>query len=86
MIEVAGIQVPRTGMIEVAHRLVLAGEIETASNVLRGFVEGGPIRLTVPDREAVLATLEDPPTGLGQLRTVLREQHLWLAQGNRDTA
>lgn len=76
MIAVAGLQVPRVGMIEVAHRLVLAGELEAATAVLGGLVEGGKITLTIAEREAVLRALDDPPAGLEPLRAVLLAEHV----------
>lgn len=82
MIEVAGIQVPRSGMIEVAHRLVLSNEIETASRVLHGLVNSNRIELDTAEREAVLRSLDDPPAGLGPLRAVLLQEAVrWRQEG-----
>ena len=71
MIEVAGIRVPRHGMIEVAHRLVLAGELEPATRVLDGLAHYDRITLEITDREAILRVLEDCPDDLTELRAVL---------------
>jgi hypothetical protein len=71
VIEVAGVQVPRVAMLEVAHRLVLHGKPEAAGRVLEGLVDGVGITLDGPDRAAVLAVLDDPPALLGQLRAAL---------------
>lgn len=82
VIEVAGIQVPRAGMIEVAHRLVLGGEIETASRVLQGLVNGKRIELDMSERGAVLRSLDDPPSGLEGLRAVLLQEVVrWTREG-----
>jgi hypothetical protein len=34
-------------------------------------------RAQVPDREAILRALDDPPTGLPELRGVLLREHEW---------
>lgn len=86
VIEVNGVQVPRAGMIEVAHLLVLQGKIETASRVLRGLVEGSRITLTGVNREAVLAVLEDMPSGFGQLRAVLEDEPLAPTRDDPETS
>ena len=65
MIEVAGIQVRRHLMIEVAHRLVLAGELKTATRVLDGLAHHDRVTLEIADREAILRVLEDWPDDLG---------------------
>ena len=65
MIEVAGIQVRRHLMIEVAHRLVLAGELKTATRVLDGLAHNDRVTLEIADREAILRVLEDCPTTWG---------------------
>ena len=61
MIEVAGIQGPRASMIDLAHRMVLTGEIGTAARILDGVVHHDRITLEITDREAILAELRAPP-------------------------
>ena len=68
VIEVAGIMVPRHGKIEVAHRLVLASELQPATRVLDGLPHHDRITLDITDREAILRALDDPPAGLEELR------------------
>ena len=76
MIEVAGIRVPRHGMIEVAQRLVLASELQPATRVLDGLAHHDRITLDITDREAILRALDDPPAGLEELRAVLLQEHV----------
>lgn len=72
MIEVAGIQVSRASMIDLAHRLVLVGETSTASRILDGLAHHDRITLEISDGEAILAELlVDPPAGLEALRAAL---------------
>ena len=85
VIEVNGVQVPRAGMIEVAHLLVLQGQIETASLVLRGLVEGPRITLNGVNREAVLLVLNHTPTGHGQLRAALANEPVMPTGDEPDT-
>jgi hypothetical protein len=35
------------------------------------------VALTIPDREAILRALDDPPKGLAELRGVLLREHEW---------
>ena len=35
------------------------------------------VALTVPDREAILSVIDDPPDGLAELRGVLLREHEW---------
>ena len=35
------------------------------------------LALTIPEREAIIRALEDPPPGLEQLRAVLLREHVW---------
>jgi hypothetical protein len=35
------------------------------------------VALTIPDREAMVRVLDDPPDGLAQLRGVLLREHVW---------
>ena len=35
------------------------------------------LALAVPEREAILRALEDPPAGLAELRGVLLHEHEW---------
>lgn len=76
MIEVAGIQVPRHAMIEVAHRLVLAGETEATTRVLDALAHHDRVTPDINDREAILRALEDCPDALAQLRAVLLTEHV----------
>jgi hypothetical protein len=38
------------------------------------------IALTIPERETILAALEDPPPGLEELRAVLLRELAWLRE------
>ena len=74
MIEVAGIQVRRRLMIEVAHRLVLAGDLKTATRALDGCAHHDLVTLEIADREAV-SVLTDGPDDLLELRATLLQEH-----------
>lgn len=85
MIEVAGFEVSRAGMIALAHRLVLSGENDTAARILHGLVNHDQITLEKGDRQAVIAALDEPLEGLALLRAVLLEENdererVWLTQ------
>lgn len=54
-----------SGYIDVADRLDTALELETKI-----------LGLTIPEREAILRVLDDPPDGLAELRGVLLKEHV----------
>lgn len=54
-----------SGYIDVADRLDTALELETKI-----------LGLTIPEREAILRALDDPPDGLAELRGVLLKEHV----------
>ena len=75
MIELDGITVPRALVTELAHRLVFAGELETADALIAGLASGrSSIALTRRARQVVRAELETPIPGLETLRSALVDQ------------
>jgi hypothetical protein len=76
VIEVDGVTVPRALVTELAHRLVFAGELETADALIAGLAGGRPsIALTDRERQVVRAELETTPIqGLETLRSSLAGQ------------
>ena len=76
MIEVGGVTVPRALVTELAHRLVFAGELETADALIAGLAGGQPgIALTERERRVIRAELETTSIqGLETLRSALGDQ------------
>lgn len=75
MINLAGVDVPRVLLPDVAERLVHAGFNATASKLLTASSEGGgQVDLTHSERDEILTVLHEPPPGLEELCRVLREE------------
>lgn len=73
MIRVAGIEVPRAAMAELAVRLHRAGEVALAEHIGVAIDDDQPA-VTLPDHDVVWRLLvSDPVPGLEELRRVLRE-------------
>jgi hypothetical protein len=74
----AGIHVDDRLVLDLARRLREAGLDDTAEVLEDGYDGGRPApALTIPDREAILRVLDDPPDELGELRGVLLHEHEW---------
>jgi hypothetical protein len=72
----AGIPVRDQDVLELARLLRDAGFAETAEKLERAWdLEVKVLALTVPDREAIIRVLDDPPEGLAELRGVLLAEH-----------
>ena len=73
---VAGVSVLDRDVLEL--RLRASGFLDTAEALeLASDSERRVVALTVPDREAILRTLEDAPDELAELRGVLLREHAW---------
>ena len=75
--KLAGIEVARLAVLELADLLLHAGHNDTAALVLLADAAGDEhVDLTITDRETLLAVLTDPPEGLLELRAVLLAEHV----------
>ncbi len=76
--QLAGIPVRDVLVLDIALRLRRADYANTA-DMLEAAVatERQIVALTIHDREAILAVLDDPPDGLAELRSVLVAEHAW---------
>jgi hypothetical protein len=71
----AGLSVRGDLVLELA-RLVDDGTL--ADRLERAYEDrAGTLALDIPEREIVLAALNDPPSGLEELRAVLLQEHVW---------
>jgi hypothetical protein len=74
----AGVWISEPGVLDLADRL-RHGAFESTADALE--LEHGSgravVALTIPDREATLSVLDDPPDGLAELRGVLLPEHVW---------
>ena len=74
----AGIPVRDQDALELARLLRVAGFDDTGERLENAYdVECKIFALTVPEREEILRALDDPPTGLAELRGVLLVEHEW---------
>jgi uncharacterized protein (DUF1778 family) len=74
----AGIPVDDRLVLELAGRLRDAGFDDTAATLEDAYdTERRVVALTVPDREAIVRVLDDPPDELAELRGVLLRKHEW---------
>jgi hypothetical protein len=74
----AGIPVADRDVLELTRRLRASGFVDTAEVLELGYDSERRVgALTVPDREAILRTLEDSPGELAELRGVLLREHAW---------
>ena len=63
--------------IELVNRLRRAEFVHQADEIEAALVrEQSEAALTIPDRVAILAVLDDPSAGLEELRAVLRREHV----------
>ena len=68
----AGISVSDRDVLELSRLLRDAGFDDTAERLETAYDrETIVLALTVPDREAIIRTLDDPPDSLAELRSVL---------------
>ena len=74
----AGIPVADRDVLELTRRLRASGFLDTAETLELAYdSERRVVALTVPDREAIMRTLEDCPDELGELHGVLLREHAW---------
>jgi hypothetical protein len=74
----AGVPVPDSDVLALSRLLRDAGFDETAEKLEKGYdLETKVLALTIPDREAILRTLDDPRDGLAEFRDVLLKEHEW---------
>ena len=73
----AGIPVLDRHVLELTRRLRASGFLDTAETIELAHDSERVVALTVPDREAILRTLEDSPDELADLRGVLLREHAW---------
>jgi len=72
----AGIPVADKDVLELARLLREAGFEDVAERLEDAYdSEVTVLALTVPEREAILRALDDPPEGLAELRDVLLLEH-----------
>jgi hypothetical protein len=65
-------------VLELTRRLRASGFVDTAEALELAYdSQRRVVALTVPDREAILRTLEDCPDELAELRGVLLREHAW---------
>ena len=77
-ITLAGIPVDDRLVLELARRSRDAELIDTAETLEDAYyAERRVVALTVPDREAIVRVLHDPPDELAELRGVLLREHEW---------
>ena len=74
----AGVPVPDADVLTLSRLLRDAGFDATAEKLEKGYdLETKVPALTIPDREAILRTLDDPHDGLAEFRGVLLREHEW---------
>ena len=76
---VAGVRLSREHALELAALLRNDGSDHTARLVLQAVTNSGQefVALADEDRERILAVLDHPPEGLGELRGVLFDELNW---------
>lgn len=73
-----GLDITDDCTLELVIRLRRADFAHQADTIEGALVSGQPeVSLTIPDRVAILAVLDDPPAGLAQLRCALLSEHEW---------
>jgi len=64
--------------LELVNRLRRADFAHQADTIEGALVSGqSEVSLTIPDRVAILAVLDDPPKGLAELRAALLSERVW---------
>jgi hypothetical protein len=77
-IMLADVPVPDREVLELTRRRRASGFLDTAEALELAYdSERRAVALTVPDREAILRTLEDGPDELGELRGVAAQGAAW---------
>jgi hypothetical protein len=79
----AGVPVSSELVLELSEMLRAAGAPQTADILRMALGRGRPnVALTIADRDAILAVLEDPPEGLDKLHgALLRERTSRIREG-----
>lgn len=74
--QLAGIPVREEDVFKLASLLRSGGFEDVADKLTHALlIETKVLALTIPDREAILRVLDDPPDGLAELRGVLLSEH-----------
>ena len=74
----AGVPVRDDLVVELANRLDRVGRPEMADKLQTAFTDRRKlVALKIPERDAILKVIEDPPAGLEELRDVLLAQQVW---------
>lgn len=82
MIRVAGANVSRVAMAELALELRDAGEQLLADRILAALNRGEPrLPLSHDERNRLIPLLDDPPAGLEELRATLLTEHVKRVRG-----
>ena len=77
-IVLAGVPVRDDPVVELANRFERAGRHEMADKLQTALTDRRKlVALTIPERDAILDVIEDPPAGLDELRSVLLAQQVW---------
>jgi hypothetical protein len=71
---VAGIEVDRQQVLELASMLARNGSDHTSRVLLGAITTGQDVALTTDDRRCILTVTDDPPPGLERLRATLLEE------------
>ncbi len=81
----AGVPVLVDAVAELADTVRTAGADELADRLEQALDDDVKLlALTIGARAIILATLEDPPDGLAQLRAVLLNEHQWRQRTGHD--
>ena len=75
---VAGLNIADDLLLDLAEQLRRRGFADPANKIEDAWVaDESDVNLTIPDRVAILAVLDDPSMDLAQLRGVLIREHEW---------
>ena len=73
-----GLDITDDCTLELVNRLRRADFAHQADTIEGALVSGqSEVSLTIPDRVAILAVLDDPPKGLAELRAALLSERVW---------